>query len=328
METGAHSTQQRLAAVFAILRITMIGALLVIMAGIACPSLAWELPKGTNKSESLTPEQARKLVAEFRPDVHADVPVLALHGLTMLNAATAKELAAARVDLLTFDGLASLNAAAAKALAEFQGDRLFLDGLKTIDNETAKALSKFKGSLLSLNGLTSIDVDAASAIAEFRGKRLRLTGVITIDDDVAHSLSTFKGELWMIDVGAAKTLVNTKAWIGLLPKLAMLDAATAQALAESEKWDGRLPAVTAFDSPEAVVIAKALATRKGPLALPNLKKISPKTLSALVEKRDVEIPLIETLELIAEPDGSPTEDFVIPEWLEGREQARKSTKPN
>jgi hypothetical protein len=288
METGAHSTQQRLAAVFAILRITMVGALLVIMAGIACPSLAWELPKGTNKIESLTPEQARKLVAEFRPDVHADVPVLALHGLTMLNAATAKELAAARVDLLTFDGLASLNAAAAKALAEFQGSRLFLDGLKTIDNETAKALSKFKGSLLSLNGLTSIDVDAASAIAEFRGKRLRLTGVIAIDDDVAHSLSTFKGE----------------------------------------KWDGRLPAVTAFDSPEAVVIAKALATRKGPLALPNLKKISPKTLSALVEKRDVEIPLIETLELIAEPDGSPTEDFVIPEWLEGREQARKSTKPN
>lgn len=75
METVAHSTQQRLAAVFTILRITMFGALLVIMAGIACPSLAWELPKGTNKIESLTPEQARKLVAEFRPDVHADVPV-------------------------------------------------------------------------------------------------------------------------------------------------------------------------------------------------------------------------------------------------------------
>jgi hypothetical protein len=59
--------------------------------------------------------------------------------------------------------------------------------------------------------------------------------------------------------------------------------------------------------------AKALAARKGRLALPNLKKISPKTLTALIKKEDVEIPRIETLEFIPEPDGSPTEDFIIPE---------------
>jgi hypothetical protein len=35
----------------------------------------------------------------------------------------------------------------------------------------------------------------------------------------------------------------------------------------------------------------------------------------LLEKEDVEIPLIETLELIPEPDDSPTDDFVIPERL-------------
>lgn len=64
-------------------------------------------------------------------------------------------------------------------------------------------------------------------------------------------------------------------------------------------------------------------TRKGPLSLPNLKKISPKTLSALIDKEDVEIPLIETLELIQEPDGSVTEDFIIPKWLEERQKKQR-----
>jgi len=59
--------------------------------------------------------------------------------------------------------------------------------------------------------------------------------------------------------------------------------------------------------------AKALTTRKGPLALPNLTKISPKTLSSLIGSNDIEIPLLETLELIREPDGGSSDDFVIPE---------------
>jgi hypothetical protein len=86
---------------------------------------------------------------------------------------------------------------------------------------------------------------------------------------------------------------------------------------------GQLSAVTALDSPDAVAIAKALATRKGPLSLPNLKKISPKTLSALIEKEDIEIPLIETLELIPEPDGSVTDDFVIPEGFQERQKRQR-----
>jgi len=77
-----------------------------------------------------------------------------------------------------------------------------------------------------------------------------------------------------------------------------------------------LTTVTAFDSPDSVDVAQALATRKGPLSLPNLKKISPKTLSALIEKEDIRIPLIENLELIPEPDGSATEDFVIPDGFQ------------
>ena len=87
-----------------------------------------------------------------------------------------------------------------------------------------------------------------------------------------------------------------------------------------EAWDGDLPNITTFDTPDSVAIAKALATCKGPLSLPNLKKISPKTLSALIAKEAVEIPLIETLSLIPEPDGGATKDVVIPKELEERQK--------
>ncbi len=62
--------------------------------------------------------------------------------------------------------------------------------------------------------------------------------------------------------------------------------------------------------------------RKGPLSLPNLAKISPRTLSALIAKQDVEIPLVAKLGFITEPDGGPTEDFMIPDWLAEREKLR------
>jgi hypothetical protein len=47
--------------------------------------------------------------------------------------------------------------------------------------------------------------------------------------------------------------------------------------------------------------------------LPNLVRISPQTFLALVEKEDVEIPPLDALQFIPEPDGSPTDDFVLPE---------------
>jgi len=95
-----------------------------------------------------------------------------------------------------------------------------------------------------------------------------------------------------------------------LTVLTRLDAATAKMLVAMDTWDGHLPGLTAIDAPNAVEIAKALATRPGNLSLPNLEKIFPKTLAALIEKRDVKIPRIETSDLIQEPDGSVTEDFV------------------
>ncbi len=189
--------------------------------------IADELPKDTYTIESLTPEQARKLAAEFK------------------------------------------------------GQTLRLNGLTTLDADTAKVLADFKAWNGQLPKLTIVDAATAKALAEFKGQTLHLNGLTT------------------------------------------LDAAAAKALAASDTWNGFLPSLTGFESPDSVAVAKALAARKGPLSLPNLKTISPKTLSALIEKEDVEIPLIETLELIPEPDGSVTEDFVIPKGFETRQKRRQ-----
>jgi hypothetical protein len=235
-----------------------------------------ELPADTNKIESLSAEQARKLVETFKRDQ------LYLNGVTTLDTDTAK------------------------ALAEFKGRWLLLNVLTTLDADTAKALAEFKGQGLSLIGLTTLDADTAKALAEFKGQWLNLNGLTTLDAETAKALAEFKGPgLYLADKAKNAFFKQNP----LSVETALVWAAVS---------GGNLTAITAFDTPDSVAIAQALATRKGPLALPNLKKISPKTLTALIEKRDVQIPPIETLDLIPEPDGSVTEDFVIPKWLESR----------
>jgi hypothetical protein len=137
-------------------------------------------------------------------------------------------------------------------------------------------------------------------------KQIRLDGLTTLDADTVAALAAFKGHALSLN------------------GLTAIDAAAAKVLAEADGWDGHLPGLTAFASPDAVAVAQALATRKGPLALPNLEKISPRTLSALIEKRDIVIPVIEKLKLIPEPDGSPTDDFVIPAWLQERQEQQQA----
>lgn len=280
-------------------------------------SLADELPEDTNKIESLTPEQARKLAKEF-PGVTVEFEIkgfgkprvpdcLPLNGLRSLDAETARALAGYGKGPLVLSGLTTLDADTAKALAEFKGIRLDLSGLTTLDDDTAKALAGFKSDSLGFSGLTTLDVCTAKALAEFKGQ-LHLNGLTTFDPDTFKALTELKGDLLPLN------------------GLTTLSAETAKALAAAEKWDGRLLRINALDSPDAVAVAQALATRKGPLKLPNLKRLSPKTLSALIEKEDVEIPLIETLELIQEPDGSVTEDFIIPDWLEDRQNKQQAAR--
>ncbi len=223
---------------------------------------------------------------------------LSLNDLTVLSDEAAQALARHERDL-SLNGLTTLSAEAAKALSQHQALGLRLNGLTTLSEEVAKALAQSKG-FLSLNGLTKLPDDAAQALAQYQGS-LSLNGLTTLSADTAQSLGQHQGDL-------------------SLAGLTRLSAEAAKALAVADKWSGFLPRVTALDSLDAVAVAEALATKKGPLNLPGLRKISPKTLTALLQKEDVAIPLLEMLELIPEPDGSPTEDLVIPEGFQQRQK--------
>ncbi|GDX97453.1 hypothetical protein LBMAG47_31180 [Planctomycetia bacterium] len=224
---------------------------------------------------------------------------LYLNGLTTLSVEAATALAQHKGYQLALNGLTTLSDEAAKLLAQHKGSSLSLNGLTTLSAEAAKALAQGKG-YLTLNGLNTLSAEAAKALAEYKGDWLELNGLTTLSAEAATALAQHKGELSLASISFSLTPDSVLVWATLLR--------------------GQLSAVTALDSPDAVAIAKALATRKGPLSLPNLKKISPKTLSALIEKEDIEIPLIETLELIPEPDGSVTDDFVIPEGFQERQK--------
>ena len=244
---------------------------------------------------------------------------LALDGLTTLSAEAAKALAQHKGNRLDLNGLTTLSDEAAKALAQYKRE-LTLDGLTTLSDEAAKALAQHKGALF-LNGLTTLSAEAATALAQHKGV-LFLDGLTTLSGEAATALAQHEGDLSLdglttLSAEAAKALTQYKGELQL-GSISSFSLTPDSALAWATLSGGQLSAVTALDSPDAVAIAKALATRKGPLSLPNLEKISPKTLSALVEKEDIEIPPIEKLELIPEPDGSPTEDFVIPEGFQKR----------
>ena len=308
-----------------------------------CPSaLADELPADTNQIESLTPEAARKLAAEF-PGVKADVVVggrafqltrcLPLNGLKTLDAATAKALVGYGKGPLLLNGLTTLDAATAKAVAAFKGEGLFLNGLTTLDADTAMALAEFKVKVLHLSGLTTLNAATAKALAEFKGQWLDLDGLPTLDAATAKALAEFQGRvlslngLTMLDFDTAMALAELSEEHVFMPQDAVQRSITKYSLTPDTAlmWaklsKGDLDTITAFDTPDSIAIAEALAMRQGKLSLPNLQKISPKTLVALLKKTDVEIPLVEKLELIPEPDGSPSDDVLLPDdVVKGRQR--------
>ena len=230
---------------------------------------------------------------------------------------------------LVLNGLTTLSDEAAGVLAQREG-KIHLDGLTGLTHAALAAKLVREHAALNLNSLTSLSDEAAGALAQNDGtlnKELRLDGLKTLSTAAARALAGYDRNtlslrgLTTLSAETARALAEFKGRVLSLQGLTTLDADTAQALAAAAQWDGELPKLTAVDFPDSVAIAKALATRQGLLSLPNLDKISPKTLAALIEKRDVEMPPIEKLELIQEPDGSITEDFVIPDWLEQRQQA-------
>jgi hypothetical protein len=153
-----------------------------------------------------------------------------------------------------------------------------------------RELATFKGDdlYLSLSGLEETPAELARLLPEFACKKL--------------SLSLFP---WEINLGRTQPVT---------PADARLVAAYAARLGKTFELSG----ITGFETPDAVEIANTLAASTGSLSIPNLKRVSPKSLTALIEKGNIELPPIESIELIQEPDGGPTDDFVIPGDFPGR----------
>jgi hypothetical protein len=277
-------------------------------------------------------------------------PKLNLSGLTSLDAEAARGLAAFQGNL-ELDGLTEINAETAAALATYTGPRLSLRGLKTLSADAAEQLAKAKAWDGGLSSLRSLSDEAAVALAGFEGKGLTIAGV-PLSDRAVQALAGFRGSsLYLVvprlSLEAIQTLTAFKGdqlslagleepppgLADLLPEFACknlslypweyflgsrqpmtpADARLAAAYATRLRKTCGLPGITGFETPEAVEIATTLAASPGTFSIPNLRRISPRTLTALIEKGNIELPPIELIELIGEPDGSVNDDFVIPE---------------
>jgi beta-lactamase regulating signal transducer with metallopeptidase domain len=283
---------------------------------------------------TLSPEAAGAL-AKLQRQPDSLNCVLSLKGLTSLTPEVAKALAEVNGSAVNLSGLTTLDADTATALAGFRSNSLQLPRLTAITPEVATGLAGFRGFDLRLDGLTALSPEVATALAGAKCRELRLFRLTTLSPEAAAALAGYKGGvinfhegLTTLSVEAATALAEYPGIIAFPEKVKKdfaarypLNPDNARALARMVNGD--LPGITALESADSVAIAEALATYKGRLSLPNLKKISPKTLSALVKKEDVQIPLIETLELIPEPDGSPASELVIPKGFKERQEAKR-----
>jgi hypothetical protein len=274
---------------------------------------------------------------------------LNLFGLTTLSPEAARGLAAFK-GKLELDGLAEIDADAAAALAQYAGPRLSLKGLKTLSVETAAELAKAKAWDGELRSLRSLSDEAAAALAGFEGQGLVI--FVPLSDRAVRALAGFRGSSLYLRVSrpsdeAARALAGFKGdnlslaglrepsaeLTRLLPEFAckklslhpwewnlgrsdpvtLADARLVAAYAARLGKTCVLPGITGFETPAAVEVAKTLAASSGSLSIPNLKLVSPKTLTALIANGNIELPPLEAIELIQEPDGSFTDDFVIPD---------------
>lgn len=260
---------------------------------------------------SLSPEAARAL---------ARTPgALGLDGLESISAEVAEILAArtgglslgrlrevphpALMDRLVkrdgLRGVRTLPDEVIATIAALPGDRT-LDGLKTLSDAQAELLGRHEGTL-SLNGLPTLSDEAARSLLRHRGP-LQLAGLRDVSNETLALIlqDPNLGPTWVASLRS------------LSPKLA-------RGLVASPHWDGTLAGITAFEAPDSFAIAQILSTRKGPLRLPQLKRISPRALFVLLDAEDVVVPAVQTLDLIPEPDGSPNDDFVLPKSAEERQ---------
>jgi hypothetical protein len=239
------------------------------------------------------PADTAAALAKHRGDLH-----LALK--TLESRPLAAKLARQRSPGLTT--LTSLSVEAARELARREAD-LDLSGLRRLPAGVAGELAACKVGvrLAGLESVTAADLAALGAAHVYLDGRI----LATSDDETRAALL------------AQRTLhFDYRRLTTLTPEIARA------IVAREKRLD--LAGITSFAFPQAVEVAAVLARFPGPLALPGLKSISANALSALIRKEDVEIPLLETLEIMPEPDGVPSEDIVVPPGFAERQERRRN----
>lgn len=216
--------------------------------------------------------------------------LLVLPGVRTLDATAAADLAVAGP--LSLPAVRVLDEPAATALAD-HAHRLHLDGLRELPAAVARALGRHRGDLM-LGGLEALDAATAAGLATCPGQ-LHLDAVTRIDRTAAAILLRRRDPLWISGLQGVERIDG--------PEVARLIAARID--------DPALPSVTAIDGPDAVAIAAALAESRGELLLPALKRITPRALSALLRKRELEIPDLADITVVPDPGGG-ADDFVDP----------------
>ena len=228
---------------------------------------------------------------------------MSLRGLKTLSADAAGQLAKAKAWDGRLSSLRSLSDDAAQALAGFEGKSLDLGPVPLSDRAVA-ALAGFRGASLGLF-VPRLSADSVRVLAAFPGERLSLVGLEEPPAGLADLLPAF----------ACKN-VSLHPWEWNLGRTRPVTPADARLLAAYVTRLGKtcvVPGISGLETPGAVEIAKILAASPGVFSIPNLERISSRTLTALIRNGNVELPPIEAIELIPEPDGGFTDDFVVPE---------------
>jgi hypothetical protein len=271
-------------------------------------------------------------LAELPPEVATALTTdnpnwLAFGGLKTLSPELARILARHRGPL-QFAGLETLDPEAAAALAEHgENGATLMVGIRRLTPEIARALSRYRfvlqldlletldaveaaalvgdAQMVSFGSLRSIDAATAQALAAQPGT-ISLGGLESLPPEVAEPL--------LLDRPAAgggrqPTLdANLSLLTGLTPRLAeaLLRRSTD---AEHVGEEFEFAAIARLDS---AAVADTLATIRTRIAFPGLRQASPEVLGRLKTNPLIELPDLQTLDMLPNADGS-NDDFVVPE---------------
>jgi hypothetical protein len=257
--------------------------------------------------EELTAEAAKRLAA------HEGIGIV-LGGLATLPEDVAAELAEARsLQGLLLPDLTRLDSAPLARRLTRQ-DHAFLPRVTAISPEIAEALRGSDGGELALPSVEQLPPEVARQLVGGGYFWLVLGCAPNLSAETAAILAehpgqlTFNGPTPPSPTAAAALASHT----GTL-RLPHLDSLSVELAAALGRHAGPLvlDGITELDDPASAVVARSLAAAPGILAVPKLRRISATALESLLTKPDVQLPSVDTLEVIG-PGGGHHEDVISP----------------